>query len=234
MELAHRFPKSKKRGWFLRLLFGAVKLLVAVYLCYCLSLLYLRWLPPLMTTVQIQRQVEALVDGKKYHRQARWVPLGRISPNLQHAVVAAEDGRFYEHWGIDWKQVEIVLDEEMEDGRPSRGASTIDQQLIKNLYLTTHRWAIRKAAELALLPGAELILPKKRMLELYLNVIEWGPGVYGAEAAAEYHYHVHASELTRDQAARLAACIPAPRRRKPAKMNSYAAAIETRMRQMGW
>jgi monofunctional biosynthetic peptidoglycan transglycosylase len=232
--LAQRFLKSKKRRGVTGFLLGLVKLLVSAYLLYCLSLLYLRWLPPLITTVQIQRQVEALVDGRKYQRRSHWVPMSRISPALQHAVVAAEDGRFYEHWGIDWKQVEIVLDQEMEDGKPSRGASTIDQQLLKNLYLTTHRWAIRKAGELALLPAAELILPKKRMLELYLNVIEWGPGVYGAEAAAQYHYHLHASELSRDQAARLAACIPAPRRRKPARMNSYAAAIETRMRQMGW
>lgn len=184
--------------------------------------------------VQIERRIEAIASGQRYRKQSYWVPLARISPNLQHAVIAAEDGRFYQHHGIDWNQVQRAVDEGLERGRPGRGASTIDQQLVKNLFLTTRRSVIRKALELALLPAAELLLPKQRMLELYLNVIEWGPGIYGAEAAARYHYHTSAARLTRDQAARLAACIPAPRRRRPARMNDYSAAIETRMRQQGW
>lgn len=206
----------------------------AVYFLCCLGLLYLRWLPPLTTMVQIERRVEAIGSGKSYRKQSCWVPLSGISPHLRHAVIAAEDGRFYQHHGIDWNQVQRAVDEGLERGRPSRGASTIDQQLVKNLFLTTRRSVIRKAAELALLPAAELLLPKRRMLELYLNVIEWGPGVYGAEAAARYYYHTSAAHLTRQQAARLAACIPAPRRRRPAWMNGYSAAIETRMRQQGW
>jgi monofunctional biosynthetic peptidoglycan transglycosylase len=218
------------RLWALRIGLG----LGGLYLLCCLGLVYLRWFPPVTTMVQIQRRLEAIGGGRTYHSQSHWQPLSRISPNLQHAVIAAEDGRFFQHHGIDWKEVEKVMDEDFENGRPSRGASTIDQQLVKNLFLTTHRWAIRKAAELALLPAAEIILPKHRMLELYLNVIEWGPGIYGAEAAAEHHYHVPAAQLSRDQAARLAACIPAPRKRKPAKMNSFAAAIEGRMHQQGW
>lgn len=207
---------------------------VGLYLLCCLGLLYLRWFPPLTTMVQVQRRIEAISGGHKYSPKSEWVPLGGISPNLQHAVIAAEDGRFYQHNGIDWKEVEKVMDEDFENGRPSRGASTIDQQLVKNLFLTTHRQAIRKGLEFAILPAAELILPKRRMLELYLNVIEWGPGIYGAEAAAEYHYHTSAAKLTRDQATRLAACIPSPRKRRPARMNNYAADIDTRMRQQGW
>jgi len=216
--------------WLLRLLLAVAGL----YLLGCLGLVYLRWFPPLTTMVQLQRRIEAILDGHKYSPKSEWVPLERISANLQHAVIAAEDGRFYQHNGIDWKEVEKVMDEDFENGRPSRGASTIDQQLVKNLFLTTHRWAIRKGLELAILPAAELILPKRRMLELYLNVIEWGPGIYGAEAAAGYHYHTSAAQLTRDQATRLAACIPSPRKRRPARMNNYAADIDTRMRQQGW
>ena len=115
-----------------------------------------------------------------------------------------------------------------------RGASTITQQLIKNLFFTTHRNPVRKLCEYTLAPMATLILGRQRILELYLNLVEWGPGVFGAEAAAEYHFHIHASRLSRDQAARLAACLPAPRRRKPERMNDYSADIQVRMGQLGW
>ena len=111
------------------------------------------------------------------------MPLARIAPELQHAVIAAEDGRFYQHHGIDWKEVQKVVDQDLDDGRIGRGGSTITQQLVKNLFFTTSRSFLRKGIEFTLAPVAELILPKQRILELYLNVIEWGPGVYGAEAA---------------------------------------------------
>jgi monofunctional biosynthetic peptidoglycan transglycosylase len=198
------------------------------------ALVYLRLFRPLTTTVQMQRRLEALLSGTPYGKHAEWRPLHAISRDLQHAVVAAEDARFYEHWGIDWDAVQDAAEESLERGRMRRGGSTITQQLVKNLFLTTHRNPLRKGFELMLTPAAELILPKQRILELYLNVIEWGPGVYGAEAAAQHHYRTSAARLTRDQAARLAACIPAPTRRKPAKMHQYAGAIQTRMRQMGW
>ena len=105
---------------------------------------------------------------------------------------------------------------------------------MKNLFLTTERSLIRKGVEFALVPMVEALLTKNRILELYLNVIEWGPGIYGAEAACEFYYHVHASEVSRDQAARLAAIIPAPLRRKPARMNEYSDVILRRMVQSGW
>jgi monofunctional biosynthetic peptidoglycan transglycosylase len=105
---------------------------------------------------------------------------------------------------------------------------------VKNLFFTTHRNPLRKAFEYTLAPLADRILGKRRVLELYLNVVEWGPGVYRAEAAAEYHHGTSAARLDREQSARLAACLPLPRRRKPARMNHYSAAIVERMRQMGW
>jgi monofunctional glycosyltransferase len=199
-----------------------------------LSLLYLRFFRPLTTGVQTQRRVEAMFSGKPYQKRCDWVPLASISPNLQHAVIAAEDARFYQHHGIDWKEVSKVAEESLEEGEVTRGGSTITQQLVKNLYLTTSRSAIRKAIEFALVPPTELILSKDRILELYLNVIEWGPGVFGAQAAARYHYQANASQLTREQSARLAAIIPSPKRRKPARMNDTAAKIQVRMQQMGW
>jgi monofunctional biosynthetic peptidoglycan transglycosylase len=145
-----------------------------------------------------------------------------MAPELPHAVVAAEDSRFFQHHGFDWVEIEKALDEEDERGR-LRGASTITQQLVKNLFFTTWRSAIRKGLETTATPLAEAILPKKRILELYLNVIEWGPGVYGAEAAAQYHYAVPAARVSREQAARLAAILPSPLKRKPARMDRYSA-----------
>lgn len=209
--------------------------LAAVFYAAALAgLLGLRWINPPTTAVQVQRRIESWIHSRPYHKRYRFVPLDRISPNLQHAVISAEDGRFYEHHGIDWKEVQHVIDQDVEEGRLGRGGSTITQQLIKNLFVTTHRSIFRKAVEFTLAPVAERVLSKRRILELYLNVIEWGPGVYGAEAAAHNWYGVSAAQLTREQATRLAALIPAPLRRKPARMNWYSAEIQRRMVQHGW
>jgi monofunctional biosynthetic peptidoglycan transglycosylase len=212
----------------------AVLGLVGLYVMWGLALLMLRSVDPPTTGVQIQRRVEAMLNHAPYRKRYTFVPLPRISPQLQHAVISAEDGHFYVHHGIDWDQVEKVAEESSETGKAPRGASTITQQLVKNLFFTTHRNPVRKAFEYTLAPMADSILGKRRILELYLNVVEWGPGVYGAEAAAEYHYRIPAAQLDRDQSARLAACLPSPRRRKPARMNQYSALIQDRMRQAGW
>jgi monofunctional biosynthetic peptidoglycan transglycosylase len=214
---------------------GIVALVLAVlYITWGVSLLALRFVDPLTTGVQIQRRIEAVFRHGSYRKRYTFLPLERISPELQHAVIAAEDGRFYQHHGIDWKAVQKVADDSRETGAVTRGASTITQQLVKNLFFTTHHNPLRKALEYTLAPLADRILGKKRVLELYLNIVEWGPGVYGAEAAAEYHYHTSAARLNREQSARLAACLPSPRRRRPARMNDYSVAIVERMRQMGW
>ena len=221
-------------GWIFRLLKLAIAVVAALYVFWTVSLVTLRFVNPLTTGVQIQRRVEAMFSHKPYRKRQKFVRLDRISPNLQHAVISAEDGRFYHHHGIDWQQVQQVAEESSETGHIRRGASTITQQLVKKLFFTTYRDPVRKAFEYTLAPLADWILGKRRVLELYLNVIEWGPGVYGAEAAAEYHYHTTAAQLDRDQAARLAACLPAPRRRRPARMDHYSALIQERMRQVGW
>ena len=126
------------------------------------------------------------------------------------------------------------METDIEKHSLGRGASTITQQLVKNLFLGTERSLIRKGVEFTLVPIMELLLPKNRILELYLNVIEWGPAVFGAEAASEHWYHTPASQLNREQAARLAAIIPNPLRRNPAREGEYAEEIELRMKQMGW
>src|SRR5579872_7192989 len=217
-----------------RILLGIVALVVALYASCGVAIVLLRWIDPWSTMVQMERRVQALRAHRPYKKQYEFVPLGSISLNLQHAVVAAEDGRFRQHHGFDWVEMQKVIEDDMKHQRLGRGGSTITQQLVKNLFLTTERSLLRKGAEFALVPMAEALLTKDRILELYLNVIEWGPGIYGAEAASERYYHTHAWELTREQAARLAAIIPAPLKRKPERMNDYSAIILDRMAQTGW
>ena len=233
VKVAPREARRSRRGWLGRLLWLAIATVLAFYCAVALSLAALRVVNPLSTAVQLERHVQAWSHHTPYHKRYRFVPLNNISLEFQHAVIAAEDARFYQHHGFDWDQVQIAFDESMEGGR-TRGASTITQQLVKNLYLTTSRSFLRKGVEFTLVPLAEFILGKRRILELYLNVVEWGPGVYGAEAAALYHYDISASHVNRDQATRLAAVLPAPLRRKPVRMNDYSAKISERMRQMGW
>jgi monofunctional glycosyltransferase len=231
--------KTRRPGSVLRsLTFRSVCLwlLIAVaglWSLAALTLIAFRWMDPPATAVHIERRFQAWMHNKPYHERCNFVPLREISPNLQHAVIAAEDARFYQHHGFDWHAMELAADNDMEGGR-LRGGSTITQQLVKNLFFGTGRSILRKGAEASLVPVAEFVLGKQRILELYLNVVEWGPGVYGADAAAHYFYKTSPRNLDEDQAARLAAILPAPRRRRPDRMNNYSALIEERERQMGW
>jgi monofunctional glycosyltransferase len=204
-----------------------------LWLLLALLLLIARWVDPPTTAVQVQRHVQAWLHQAPYRKRYKFIPLSQISPNLQHAVVAAEDSRFYQHHGFDWHEIQIAADEDWEGGR-TRGASTITQQLVKNLFFGTGRSFLRKGVEFTLVPFAELFLGKQRILEIYLNVVEWGPGIYGADAACHAYDGTAARNTDREQAARLAAILPAPLKRRPARMNQYSALILERMRQMGW
>jgi monofunctional glycosyltransferase len=181
----------------------------------------------------MERRLQAWMHNTPYHERYEFVPLSQISPDFQHAVIAAEDARFYQHHGFDWHAIEIAAEDDMEGGR-IRGGSTITQQLVKNLFFGTGRSILRKGAEFTLVPVAELVLGKQRILELYLNEVEWGPGVYGAESASRYWYRTSARNMDRQESARLAAILPLPLKRKPDHMNHYGEIILERMRQMGW
>ena len=198
-----------------------------------LMLVAARWIDPPTTAVHMQRRVQVWMHGKTYHERYEFVPLSQISPDFQHAVIAAEDGRFYQHHGFDWHAIQLAAEDDMEGGR-IRGGSTITQQLVKNLFFGTGRSFLRKGAEFTLVPAAELVLGKKRILELYLNVVEWGPGVYGAESACRYYYRTSARNVDRQEAAQLAAILPLPLKRRPDRMIRYSAIILERMRQVGW
>ena len=206
---------------------------VLVWSLAALILVAARWIDPPTTAVHIQRRLQAWIHSKPYRERYKFIPLSQISPDLQHAVIAAEDARFYQHHGFDWHQIQIAAEDDLEGGR-TRGASTITQQLVKNLFFGTGRSLLRKGAEFALVPVAELVLGKRRILEIYLNVVEWGPGIYGAESACRYYDGTAARNVGREQAARLAAILPAPLKRRPERMNHYSEIILERMRQIGW
>jgi len=160
-----------------------------------------------------------------------WVPFDEISPNLVNSVIMSEDGQFCSHWGVDWNALNAVLDRA---GGPSRGASTIAMQTVKNLFLWSSRSYIRKGLEIPLAYYADFILSKRRVLEIYLNIAEWGPGLFGAEAASQYYFNKPAAKLTPRQAALLTAALPNPITRNPAKptryLNNRARNIEARAR----
>ena len=221
------------RSFFPRLVIGAFLVLVSLWLLAVLILVASRWIDPPTTAVHMQRRVQAWIHDTPYRGHYKFIPLGQISPDLQHAVIAAEDTHFYQHHGFDWHEIQIAAQEDLE-GERTRGASTITQQLVKNLFFGTNRSILRKGAEASLVPVAEIVLGKRRILEIYLNVVEWGPGVYGAESACRYYDGTAARSIGREQAARLAAILPAPLKRRPERMNSYSAIILRRMDQMGW
>ncbi|WP_437179034.1 monofunctional biosynthetic peptidoglycan transglycosylase [Neorhizobium galegae] len=166
----------------------------------------------------------------------RWVSLDQISPNLVRSVMMSEDGQFCFHGGVDWNQMRGVVEDAL-DGEATRGASTIPMQTAKNLFLWNGRSFIRKGLELPLALGADLVWSKRRMMEIYLNIAEWGPGIYGAEAAAQYHFKVPASKLSARQAALLAVALPNPITRvasKPSRgVQQLAVLVERRARGSG-
>lgn len=210
---------------------GAIGAYVA--LCTLLLLTY-RVIDPPTTGVQIQRRIESWFTEGDYAKRYTPVDSAEQALTLRRAVVAAEDGRFYEHGGVDWEAVREAIEDNRQRGETWRGGSTITQQLAKNLFQTTHSSYVRKAFELPLTYLTEWILPKERQLTVYLNVIEFGDGIFGAEAAAQHYYGRSAAGLSRYQSAALAAVIPSPRRRTPQRMGWYTDIILRRMRQMGW
>jgi monofunctional biosynthetic peptidoglycan transglycosylase len=171
---------------------------------------------PKMTALMEQRAEEAREAGHKPRRRWQWVGLSSVSRHAIDAVLLSEDASFYLHEGVDTKELENALEDAVRKGKLGRGASTITQQLAKNLWLSTDRSLLRKGKELILAHRLEEALPKNRILTIYMNVVEWGNGVYGIEAGAREHFGVAASERTAAQGAILASMLPAPRKRSPA------------------
>jgi len=176
------------------------------------------------STAFMDRSLDVLQEKDPRARlKHQWLPYERISVNLKRAVVAAEDARFLDHEGFDWEMIQKAMARNEKRGRVIAGASTISQQLAKNLFLSSERSWLRKGQEAIITWMLEDVLSKRRILELYLNVAEWGDGIFGAEAAARHHFEKSVAELTDEEAALLAAMLPSPRRSDPMQYTPYLA-----------
>jgi len=224
---------SRIGRWALRVA-AAVAVVAFAWLAWiCAHIAWYRYQPPRETAFIAQRMDELRAKGSKVTLHYQWVPYARISPQLKRAMIAAEDAKFAEHEGFDWDGIERALEKNRKKGRVVAGGSTITQQLAKNLFLSPTKSYLRKAGEAVVTVLLEVMLPKRRIFELYLNVIEWGDGVFGAEAAAQRYFGVSAAQLSAEQAARLAAMTPSPRvfERRPdsAYLDGRVATILARM-----
>ncbi len=196
------------------------KAIVCFVVTSILSVILFRWVPVPITPLMMIRCVEQKMDGKKLHMEHDWVPFEEITPKLQLAVVCSEDQNYLKHFGFDWGAIQKAM-KENEQGKHMRGASTITQQTAKNVFLWPGRSYIRKAFEVWFTLLIEMFWNKERIMEVYLNSIEMGDGVYGAEAAAQHWFNKKASKLTKDEAAAIAAILPSPLRYKANPATNY-------------
>ena len=205
-------------------------------MAFAAALIYILWLPdvaklkktnPATTAYMQLRQHQAEKSGKKFVKKMTWVNLKGISEHLIHAAIIAEDDTFYLHKGIDWQQMRIAVKINLQKRRFAYGGSTITQQVARNLYLSPSKNPLRKIKEMIIARMLESKLGKKRILEIYLNIAEWGKGIFGAEAASQAYFNKPASDLNPEEAAALVSVLPSPRRWNPAMPTRY---IERRKR----
>jgi monofunctional glycosyltransferase len=223
-------------GWkaFSYTLGGLVIAFLAAQLWFYAHVLYWGEYAP-SATAFMERRLEAIAAKNPRARlRYQWVPYEQISVNLKRAVVAAEDARFLDHEGFDWEMIQKAIERNERSGKVVAGASTISQQLAKNLFLSAERSWLRKGQEAIITWMLESTLSKRRILELYLNVAEWGDGVFGAQAATRTHFGVPASALTPEQAAWLAVVLPSPKRYPHGRVTAYLAGqMNTVLARMG-
>lgn len=227
---------KQKRGWKRRILMGLAWALGLFLALNIILVVMFRFVPVPTSGLMVQRRVESWASGKPYASHHRWVPLDEISPSLGVAVIAAEDQNFTDHFGFDWQAIEKAV-QHNEKSRRKRGASTVSQQTAKNLFLWNSRSWTRKGLEAWFTLLIEAGWSKKRILEVYLNIVEFGDGIYGAEAAARTYFGKPAKRLTPSEAALLAAVLPNPRKFKANAPSEYIrgrqAWILNQMRQLG-
>ena len=223
---------SRLWHWIRRGLLALVLLFVAYQLWLLGHVLWWKWVPPAETSFMSLR-LDELTSGKPdAELHYRWVPYDKISIHLKRAVIAAEDDKFIDHEGFDWEGIQKAIEKNQKKGRMVAGGSTISQQLAKNLFLSPSRSYFRKAEEAIITVMIEALWDKRRILEVYLNVVEWGNGIFGCEAAAQRYYRVPAAQLAPAQAARLAVMLPNPRKYEKnygPRLAAHAARIQGRM-----
>ena len=231
-----RSPRLRPRPMLRALLRRLTKLLLWLTALSVLLVLVLRWVPPPVTALMIERKVESWSGGDSIDLQRSWRPWKQLPDDLKMSVIAAEDQKFADHWGFDIAAIRAAF-EHNERGGSLRGASTLSQQVAKNLFLWSGRSWLRKGLEVWFTGWIELLWPKQRILEVYLNSVEWGSGIFGAEAAAQHHFGIGAPYLSVNQASQLAAVLPNPREWDAGQpgphVRSRAAWIRKQVRQLG-
>lgn len=215
-----RWFVAKKRSWWKRALKGLVILACVFIVSSVAGVFILRFVPVPFSTLMVQRRIQSWFGPKPYHSRHDWVPLSDIAPSMGVAVIAAEDQNFPEHFGFDWQAIEKAIAHN-EHSRRKRGASTVSQQTAKNLFLWETRSWVRKGVEAYFTLLIELLWSKQRILEVYLNIVEFGDGIFGVEAASQTYFHKPAKKLRPSEAALLAAVLPNPHRYKVAAPSGY-------------
>jgi monofunctional biosynthetic peptidoglycan transglycosylase len=219
--------------WTRRALLALFLLVLGWHLWLLGNVLWLKWFNPSETSFMDIRLSELQAKKPEANLRYRWVAYEQISVHLKRAVVAAEDDKFVDHEGFDWEGIQKAIEKNQKKGKAVAGGSTISQQLAKNLFLSPRRSYLRKAEEAVITVMIEALWDKRRILEVYLNVVEWGNGIFGAEAAAQRYYKISASQLGVAQSARLAVMLPNPRKYEynfSPRLAAHAARIQSRMR----
>jgi monofunctional glycosyltransferase len=222
MKLAFRKSarSGRKSSRLRRAAIWLAKGALALFLGSLVATVLLRWIPPFFSALMVERHVAAVVHGEPYGAQYEWVGWKKIAPTAPLAVIASEDQHFAEHHGFDFDSIEKALNER-DKGRRMRGASTISQQVAKNLFLWPGRSFVRKGLEAYFTVLLETFWPKRRILEVYLNIAEMGDGVFGVEAASQRYFRKPASRLTAEEAAAIAAVLPNPHRMHPNRPSPF-------------
>jgi monofunctional glycosyltransferase len=212
--------RKKKGPRVRRILLRVLQVVVACLLVSVVATLLLRWIPPFVSALMVERHVAALFGGQPYNAQYEWVGWSQIAPTAPLAVIASEDQRFADHHGFDLESIQDAM-EDAERGRRLRGASTISQQVAKNVFLWPGRSFVRKGLEAYFTVLVEALWPKRRILEVYLNVAEFGDGLFGVEAASQRYFRKPAARLSAEEAALLAAVLPNPHRLRAGRPSGY-------------
>jgi len=211
------------RNWIKPFVLSLLAILVVFQLwCFAWVGLYRLGLAP-YTAFMKSEQMRLLTEKGRLGIEHDWVDYNEISDNLKRAVIASEDAGFVEHDGVDWNAIEVARKKNDKAGKAVAGGSTISMQLTKNLFLSSNKSYLRKVEEIGMTYAMEVMLPKERILEIYLNSVEWGEGVFGAEAAAQHYFKTTAAKLTAQQAAKLAVMLPAPKKYDANRKSPYLA-----------
>jgi monofunctional biosynthetic peptidoglycan transglycosylase len=230
IEIAEETPgkENKKKKYFKKALVIAKWAAIVYFGSTLFAVILFSFVNPPVTPLMIKRVFEQKSEGKKARIQKKWVSLKKISPHMVRAVVASEDNRFLDHWGVDLDAIHKAVQYNKRHRR-KHGASTITQQVAKNVFLWPARTYFRKGFELYFTVLIEVVWSKKRIMTVYLNIIETGDGIYGAEAAAKAYFHKTSAKLTQGEAALIAAALPNPRKRNPAAPSAYMVRRQARI-----